>query len=63
MGESNDTAHQGDWGWLKDEPCRFCRQPGGVFFLIDEGPEGRDGKQVMRCDKCKRSWIVEGANA
>ncbi len=56
-------AHEGDWGALPGEPCRFCRQPGGVFFMREEGPEGGRGLQSVRCDKCGRDWIADSSSA
>jgi hypothetical protein len=56
-------VHGGEWGHLPGEPCRYCRRPGGVYFLIDDGPEGRSGFQVARCDLCKRSWLSDSATA
>lgn len=53
----------GRWGALPQEPCRFCRQVGGVHFLIDDGPEGRSGLSPVRCDRCKRDWIAGEVNA
>jgi hypothetical protein len=61
--EKATPAVQGDWGHLPAEPCRYCRQVGGVHFLRDDGPEGRDGHQVTRCDKCGRSWEAGAATA
>jgi len=57
------SAETGEWGHLPNEPCRFCRQPGGVHFMIDDGPEGRSGHQPMRCDLCKRTWEAGEATA
>lgn len=51
-----------DWVNLPQEPCRFCHAQGGVWFKIDEGPEGR-GSQPVRCDKCKRTWQVDSSSA
>jgi hypothetical protein len=62
-GPKEYDANIGDWGHLPNEPCRFCRQVGGVYFLIDDGPEGKAGLEIVRCDKCKRSWTVDSANA
>lgn len=56
-------SHIGDWAALPEEPCRFCRAIGGIMFCIDEGPEGRDGQQIMRCEKCKRTWNADSSNA
>lgn len=56
-------AHEGEWGALPSEPCRYCHQIGGVFFMIDDGPEGRKGLQVTRCDKCGRSWEADSSSA
>jgi hypothetical protein len=47
-----------EWGHLAQKPCRFCRAVGGVWFLMDNGPEGRDGLSPVRCDKCGRSWVA-----
>jgi hypothetical protein len=60
--EGPSTA-DGDWGYLPYEPCRYCRQVGGVYFLIDDGPEGKAGLEVVRCDRCGRSWVVDSALA
>ena len=56
-------THEGEWGALLQEPCRYCRQQGGMFFLNDEGWEGVAGHQIMRCDLCKRSWQADSATA
>lgn len=49
-------VHSGEWGHLPGEPCRYCHIPGGVYFLIDNGPEGIKGLQIQRCVNCHRSW-------
>lgn len=46
----------GDWGSLPAEPCRFCHQVGGVHFRNDDSPRSLSEPQVVRCDKCGRSW-------
>lgn len=56
-------TYQGEWGFLAQEPCRFCRQQGGVYFIIDEGPEGKAGLQIQRCDKCHRTWTADSSSA
>jgi hypothetical protein len=56
-------AHEGEWGLLDGEPCRYCHQIGKVLYLVDDGPEGKSGLQVVRCDACKRSWVVDSALA
>jgi hypothetical protein len=53
----------GEWGHLPQEPCRYCRQIGGVYFCIDDGREGIGGLSSVRCDKCKRDWINDSPNA
>lgn len=53
----------GDWAHLPNEPCRFRCPPGHVYFLIDNGPEGISGHQIMRCDSCKRDWRAGSAMA
>jgi hypothetical protein len=53
-------VHQGEWGFLENEPCRFCFQVGCIFFLIDAGPEGISGAPITRCSKCHRSWTPGG---
>jgi hypothetical protein len=57
------SAYEGEWGWLENEPCRFCHRTGKVYFLIDDGPEGRKGISPMRCDHCKRTWTQGEATA
>lgn len=54
----HDYQHEtGEWGWLPNEPCRHCGVVGKVYFMADDGPEGRgEGLQPVRCDACKRSW-------
>lgn len=59
----NKPAHEGEWGHLPQEPCRFCRHQGQVYFLIDDGPEGKKGLQVQRCDHCKRTWEADSSLA
>lgn len=56
-------AVEGCWGFLAAEPCRYCRRVGGVYFLRDDGPEGKSGLPVVRCDKCGRDWVADSANA
>lgn len=56
-------GHDGDWGWLPDLPCRFCFYRGAMFFLIDDGPEGKVGLSPVRCDNCGRSWVVGEAQS
>lgn len=51
-----NPVYEGEWGFLKNEPCRFCYHTNCVYFLIDDGPEGRQGLQPTRCDCCKRTW-------
>lgn len=60
---STPRVDEGDWGHLPLEPCHYCRAVGGVYFLIDEGPEGRLGQQVVRCDLCRRSWVACSSSA
>ena len=52
-----------EWGWLENEPCCFCRKPGGVFFMIDPYNyfSGSALEQVMRCSNCRRTWIADSA--
>jgi RecJ-like exonuclease len=57
------SAASGDWGALPAEPCRFCRQAGGVHFLIDDGPEGRKGLSPVRCDQCGWIWVPGESSA
>jgi hypothetical protein len=57
------SAASGDWGMLPAEPCRFCRQVGGVHFLIDDGPEGRKGLSPVRCDQCGWIWVPGESSA
>lgn len=66
----NDTPKKQGWveeppdrGYLLTEPCRFCKQVGGVFFIIDDSPFGRNTPQVVACEKCKNSWTVDGPYA
>lgn len=63
MSKEESSVSNGEWGFLAQEPCRFCRSQGCVFFLIDEGPEGKAGHQIVRCDKCHRSWVVDSSSA
>ncbi len=53
----------GDWGRLEHEPCRFCRQAGGVLFMIDDKPGEQAGHQAMRCDKCGKTWEADSSCA
>ena len=50
-----DHATDGDWV-PTPEPCKWCLAVGAVRVMIDDGPEGRHGFTVMRCESCKRSW-------
>jgi hypothetical protein len=54
---STDTP---DRGYLLEEPCRYCRRTGGVYFVIDDSPFGRNTAQVVACDHCKANWTVDG---
>ncbi len=47
-------------GYLLKEPCRYCHQIGGVYFVVDDSPFGKNADQVVACDKCKNSWTVSG---
>lgn len=58
-----ENVHEGEWGHLANEPCRFCRHVGKVYFLIDEGPEGKSGLSPVRCDHCGRSWVPDSSSA
>lgn len=49
-----------DRGYLLEEPCRYCHQSGGVYFLIDDSPFGRNTAQVVACERCKNTWTVDG---
>lgn len=62
-GNPHTPAHEGEWGALPAEPCRFCRRTGGVMFLVDDGPEGRAGLSPVRCDLCGRSWVSDSTSA
>jgi hypothetical protein len=61
--ERKYKAEEGEWGWLPHEPCRYCREVGGVMFLRDEGPEGISGLSPVRCNNCKRSWVPGESSA
>jgi hypothetical protein len=63
LGRHDRATKADEWGHLPNEPCRYCRKPGGVYFLQDNGPEGRDGLQPMRCENCKRDWIAGTSTA
>lgn len=60
--ERRYEMNTGDWGALPNEPCRFCRQVGGVQFLIKDGLS-HDNQQEVRCDKCKRAWVADSSSA
>lgn len=67
---AKDRVRQGEWVPLPDEPCRFCNcislgipSKPAVHFLKDDGPEGRDGHQVCRCENCGRSWAAGSSTA
>ena len=47
---------ESNWGALPQEPCRFCHEAGGVQFLIDDSPFGKNAAQVMQCTRCGRTW-------
>lgn len=51
------------WGSLPLEPCRYCRVAGGVLFLIDDGPPGRESPVIVRCTKCGRHWEADSRYA
>ena len=48
-----------DWGTLPQEPCRYCRQPGGVEFLASTQPLDLYGSQTVRCRLCGRVWDAD----
>lgn len=48
-----------DRGYLLEEPCRFCHRAGGVWFLIDDSPFGKNTEQVVACDYCKNTWTAD----
>lgn len=48
-----------DRGYLLGEPCRHCGRTGGVFFVIDDSPFGKNTAQVVACDHCKNSWTAD----
>lgn len=49
----------GDWGYLPNEPCRYCRSIYCVYFQINEGQKNLNDPQVVRCDACGRDWIAD----
>lgn len=57
------SAIEGDWGYLPKEPCRYCHKQGGIYFQVDDGPEGRKGLSAVRCDFCKRTWTADSSSA
>lgn len=59
--EGKDVVEQ--WGSLPLEPCRFCRETGGVLFLHGEGPPGRESPVIVRCGKCGRHWEADSRYA
>lgn len=56
MNDGGMKNNEGDWGSLPQEPCRYCRQVGGVYFRVDDSPRGKTEAQIVRCDKCGRDW-------
>ncbi len=56
----------GEWGFLEQEPCRFCHKQGCVFFIINEGPHKNDPQYVC-CEVskggCGRIWEASSTNA
>lgn len=63
MSENQTPAILNEWGHLPAEPCRYCHAQGKVYFMLDAGPEGRDGQQTNRCDACGRSWVADSSAA
>lgn len=51
-----------DWGKLPDEPCHFCRRPGGVEFLASNHPLDQHAQQV-RCRLCGNCWQADSSLA
>lgn len=49
-----------DRGYLPWEPCRFCHRLGGVWFVVDDSPHGRNTEQIVSCDHCRNVWTVMG---
>lgn len=54
------TPQQEDYGYLSNEPCRYCHQQGGVRFVIDDSPFGKCTSQVVNCTLCGSVWNVDG---
>lgn len=54
-----DKNNIGEWGSLPQEPCRFCRKPGGVIFQVNEGQKNLCDPQVVMCRLCKKDWIAD----
>lgn len=50
------------WQPLPQEPCRFCREVGGVVYLREEGCQGLY-EQAVRCTRCRRLWDADSALA
>lgn len=59
----NNLSGEDNWGALPEEPCRHCHEKGGVQFLIDDSPHGKNTSQIVRCTKCRNAWDVDGRQA
>ena len=56
-----NPAHEGDWVPLHNEPCRFCRRSGKVFYLNDS--VSTMNSETVRRDNCGRSWEADSSSA
>jgi hypothetical protein len=56
----NDTEPHQDRGALLNEPCRYCHEVGGVYFVLDDSPWGKSQPQVVGCSRCGATWTADG---
>jgi hypothetical protein len=54
-----DVTGPDERGALSHEPCRYCHRQGGVYFVVDDSPFGRNSPQVTACSLCGMSWEAD----
>lgn len=61
--KNEDKEHDDEWGYLPNEPCRYCKSIYCVYFRKSEGDVNKNDPQVVRCDACGRDWVAESSLA
>lgn len=57
--EADQTGDGSNRGALLNEPCRFCHKVGGVWFVIDDSPFGKNSSQACGCSLCGANWDAD----